>query len=216
MKKSILLIGLGRFGRHMAQKLQDLHHQVLAIDSDEEKVNAALDYVTNAQIGDATSPKFLASLGVRDFDLCVVAIADDFEASLEITALLKELGARQILVQAKKDLHVKLLQKVGADQIIYPEKQMAAWAAVCCSDEDVFDYVQLTPDHSIMEISVPDSWVGKTLAQLDIRKKYRVNILGIKQNDILDSLPQPDHVFTENQTMLVLGENKDVQRLLKL
>ena len=149
--KSILLIGLGRFGRHMAQKLRELHHEVLAVDKDEQRVNDVLDLVTNAQIGDATNPQFIASLGVRNLDLCVVAIGDDFQSSLETTALLKEQGAPFVLARAARDVHAKFLLQNGADDIIYPEKQIASWAAVRYSGDHIFDYVELTPDYSIYE-----------------------------------------------------------------
>ena len=128
--KSVLLIGLGRFGRHMAAKLQELHHEVLAVDKNEERVNDALDLVTHAQIGDSTSEAFIASLGVRNFDLCVVAIGDDFQSSLETTALLKEQGARFVLSRAARDVHAKFLLRNGADDVVYPERETASWAAV--------------------------------------------------------------------------------------
>ncbi len=159
--KSVLLIGLGRFGRHMAQKLQELHHEVLAVDKEEQRVNDALPYVTNAQIGDATNEAFIASLGVRNFDLCVVAIGDDFQSSLEATALLKENGAPFVVSRAARDVHAKFLLRNGADDVIYPERQMANWAAVRYSSGHIFDYVELTPEYSIFETAVPESWVGK-------------------------------------------------------
>lgn len=142
--KSILLIGLGRFGRHMAMKLQKLHHEVLAIDKNEDRVNECLPYVTSAQIGDSTNEAFIESLGVRNFDLCVVAIGDDFQSSLETTALLKEHGAAFVLSRAARDVHAKFLLRNGADEIIYPERQMASWAAVRYSSDHIFDYVELT------------------------------------------------------------------------
>ena len=139
--KSILLIGLGRFGRHMAIKFQELKHEVLAIDSNEERVNAILPYVTNAQIGDSTNPQFIGSLGVRNFDLCVVAIGDSFQSSLETTALLKEYGAPFVLSRATRDVHAKFLLRNGADEIVYPEKQMAVWTAIRYSSDHILDYI---------------------------------------------------------------------------
>ena len=165
--KSVLLIGLGRFGRHMAAKLQELHHEVLAVDKNEERVNEALDLVTHAQIGDSTSEAFIASLGVRNFDLCVVAIGDDFQSSLETTALLKEQGARFVLSRAARDVHAKFLLRNGADDVVYPERETASWAAVRYSSDHIFDYIQLTPDHAIYETAVPPAWVGKTIGQLE-------------------------------------------------
>ncbi len=213
--KSVLLIGLGRFGRHMAQKLQDLHHEVLAVDRDEQRVNAVLPYVTNAQIGDGTKAQFIESLGVRNFDLCVVAIGDDFQSSLETTALLKEYGARFVLSRAARDVHAKFLLRNGADQIIYPEKQMASWAAVRYSGDNIFDYIQLTDEYSIYETAVPAAWVGKTVVQLAVRQKYKINILATKCGDALEALPGPNHVFTAEETILVLGDNRDMQKFLR-
>ena len=168
--KSVLLIGLGRFGRHMAQKLLELHHEVMAVDRDEQRVNDALHLVTNAQIGDSMSESFIASLGVRNFDLCVVAIGDNFQSSLETTALLKESGARFVLSRATRDVHAKFLLRNGADQVIYPEKQMADWAAVRYSSDHIFDYVELTDEYSIFETAVPYSWIGRTIIDLAVRQ----------------------------------------------
>ena len=214
--KSVLLIGLGRFGRHMAMKLQELHHEVLAIDSDEQRVNDALDLVTNAQIGDSTNEQFIASLGVRNFDLCVVAIGDDFQSSLETTALLKEHGAPFVLSRAARDVHAKFLLRNGADDVIYPERQMASWAAVRYSADHIFDYIELTDDHSIFETAVPASWVGKTIVELAVRQKYHINVLATKHDGKLEPLPGPAHCFQADETIFILGSNRDAQRFLNL
>ena len=212
--KSVLLIGLGRFGRHMAAKLQELHHEVLAVDKDEERVNEALDLVTHAQIGDSTNPAFIASLGVRNFDMCVVAIGDDFQSSLETTALLKEQGAPYVLARAARDVHAKFLLRNGADDVVYPERQSASWAAVRYSSDHIFDYIELTPDHAIYETAVPPSWVGKTIGQLGVRQRHGINILATKRGGQLNPIPGGDHCFQAEETILVLGANKDVQRFL--
>ena len=212
--KSVLLIGLGRFGRHMAQKLRDLGHEVLAVDQDEERVNAALPYVTNAQIGDSTNPQFIGSLGVRNFDLCVVAIGDSFQSSLETTALLKEYGAPFVLSRATRDVHAKFLLRNGADEIVYPEKQMGSWAAVRYTADHIFDYIKLTPEYSIYETAVPTAWVGKTVVELAVRQKYRINILATRREEKLEPLPGPTHCFSADETMFILGANKDVERFL--
>lgn len=212
--KSVLLIGLGRFGRHMAQKLRELHHEVLAVDKNEDRVNDALPFVTNAQIGDGTNEAFIASLGVRNFDLSVVAIGDDFQSSLETTALLKEQGAPFVVSRANRDVHAKFLLRNGADDVIYPEKQMASWAAVRYTADHVFDYVELTPEHSIFETAVPASWVGKTVVELAVRQKYRINILATKHDGKLEPLPGPNHTFLADETIFILGDNKDVQKFL--
>ena len=213
--KTILLIGLGRFGRHIVMKLNELKHQVMAVDQNEERVNAILPFVTNAQIGDSTSEAFIASLGVRNFDLCVVAIGDSFQSSLETTALLKEYGAPFVLSRATRDVHAKFLLRNGADEIVYPEKQMANWAAVRYSSDHTCDYTELARDYSIFETAVPSSWVGKTVVELSVRQTYRINILATRHGGHLELLPGGSHQFQPDETIYILGENKDVQKFLK-
>ena len=213
MKKSVLLIGLGRFGRHMAQKLQELHHEVLAIDKDEQRVNDALPFVTNAQIGDGTNEQFVRSLGVRNFDLCVVAIGDDFQSSLETASLLKEAGAKKVVARAARDIQAKFLLRNGADEVVYPERQIAVWTAIRYSSDNISDYIALGDDHAIFEIQVPDNWVGKTIGQLDVRKRHHVSILAIKQNGhFAMTVITPETCLPANSTMLVLGTNQNVQK----
>lgn len=210
--KSILLIGLGRFGRHIAMKLDELHHQVMAIDKEDSRVEAILPYVTNAQIGDATNEDFLSSLGVRNFDVCIVAIGDNFQNSLETTALLKELGAKLVVSRAARDVHAKFLLRNGADEIVYPEKQRANWTAIRYSADHILDYIELDEEHAIFELSVPHDWIGKTVGQLDIRKKYNINIMAIKTNGILDLRINSDTYLPSDSSMLVLGEIKYIQK----
>ena len=214
--KSVLLIGLGRLGRHMAVKLHELDHEVMAVDKDEQRVNDALPFVTNAQIGDSTDEQFIASLGVRNFDLCVVTIGDDFQSSLETTALLKDLGARFVLARASREVHAKFLLRNGADQILYPEKQSGDWAAVRYTSDHIFDYIQLSGQYAIYETAVPEAWLGKTLKELAVRQRYHVNILATKHNGVLDPMPGAEHAFHAEETLLVLGDNKDLPKLLKL
>ena len=208
--KSILLVGLGRFGTTIAMKLHELGHEVLAVDLSEERINAVLPYVTNAQIGDCTNEQYVASLGVRNFDVCIVAIGDNFQSSLETTALLKDSGAPFVVSRASRDIHAKFLLRNGADEVVYPEKESAIRAAVRYSSEHIFDYITLTPDHSIYEIPVPESWIGKTILDVNVRKKYKFSILAIKYNDTLNPLPEADYRFRENDSMIILGANKDV------
>lgn len=210
--KSVLLIGLGRFGRHIAMKLDELHHQVMAVDKEERRVNAALPYVTNAQIGDGTNEDFLRSLGVRNFDVCIVAIGDNFQSSLETTSLLKELGARLVVSRAARDVHAKFLLKNGADEVVYPEKQLAEWTAIRYSADHILDYVELDEDHAIFEISVPKAWCGKSIGQLDIRRKHHINIMALKHEGVMNLNVTSDTCFPENDTMLVLGNIKDIHK----
>ena len=211
--KTILLIGLGRFGRHIARKLNELNHQVMAVDQNEDRVNAVLPYVTNAQIGNSTSEEFLSSLGVRNFDVCIVAIGDNFQSSLETTSLLKELGAPKVVARAARDVQAKFLLRNGADEVVYPEKQMAIWTAIRFSSDHIADYISLGDDHAIFEVTVPDNWVGKSIVQLDIRKRYNVNLLAIKQGGKFSmTVITPDTLLPANSTILVLGTHRNIQK----
>ena len=210
--KSILLIGLGRFGRHIAIKLDELNHQVMAVDNNEGRVEAVLPYVRNAQIGDATNEDFIRSLGVRNFDVCIVAIGDNFQSSLETTSLLKELGAKMVVSRAARDVHAKFLLRNGADEVVYPEKQLASWTAIRYSADHIFDYVELDEEHGIFEISIPDAWIGKTVGELDSRKKYNVNIMALRCNGVLDMNIASETLLGDDQTMLVLGNIKNIQK----
>ncbi|HIS99765.1 MAG TPA: TrkA family potassium uptake protein [Candidatus Faecaligallichristensenella faecipullorum] len=211
--KSVLLIGLGRFGQHVARKLHELDHQVMAVDTNEERVEATLPYVTNAQIGDSTNEDFLMSLGVGNFDLCIVAIGDDFQSSLETTSLLKELGAKLVVSRAARDVHAKFLLRNGADHIVYPTKQVAQWTAIRYTSDHIFNYVELDEDNAIVEVSVPDEWVGKTVGNLDIRRRSGVNVLGIKREGRpLDIAVSSNTVLTRDENLLVMGSNKAIQK----
>ena len=187
--KTVLIIGLGRFGSTMAMKLHELGHEVMAIDTSEERINAVLPYVTSAQIGDCANEQYMSSLGIRNFDVCVVAIGDNFQSSLEITSLLKDLGAKFVLSRASRDIHAKFLLRNGADQVVYPEKEMAVRSAVRYSSDNIFDYIELTQEHSIYEIPVPDAWIGKSIVDMNVRNKYNITILAIKYSDTLHPLP---------------------------
>ena len=213
--KTVLLIGLGRFGRHVARRLYDLDHQVLAVDSNEDCVNRVLPFVTGAQIGDSTNPTFLAALGVKEFDVCIVAIGDDFQSSLETVALLKELGARKVIARAATGTQEKFLLRNGADEVVYPEKQLASWVAVRCTSDHLLDYIELDGDYSLYELAVPERWEGKTLLELDLRKKYGINVLGIRKNGKLDMNVRPETVFNGTMSVLLLGNDRAVQRCFR-
>ena len=212
MKKTILLIGLGRFGKHIAMQLNELGAEVMAVDHDEAKIDAILPYVTNATIGDSTSEEFLQSLGINNYDLCIVAIGNDFQSSLETTSLLKDLGAKYVVSRAGRDVQAKFLLRNGADDVVYPEKQMAKWTAIRYSSNNLLDYIELDNSHSIFEVSTPPEWVGLTVGELDIRKKYRINIMGIKENDKLNVFVSPDTCLSSDMKLLVIGEYKSLQK----
>ena len=210
--KSILLIGIGRFGKHIAMDLHKLNHQVMVVDDNEERINELLPYVTNAQIGDSTNRDFLESLGVRNFDVCFVAIGKDFQSSLETTSTLKELGAKLVVSRAASAVHAKFLLRNGADEVIYPEKQVAKWAAIRYSADHILDYIELDESHAIFEVSVPKAWVGKSILQLDVRRKYHINLLATKKNHRLNTAITTETMLSSDETLLVLGSHRDIQR----
>ena len=209
--KSVLIIGLGRFGRHVASKLNELNHQVMAVDINEELVDAVLPYVTNAQIGDSTNAAFLSTLGIRNYDICIVAIGDDFQSSLETTDLLKELGAKHVIARAATDVQEKFLLRNGADEVVYPEKQLAIWTAIRSTSTNILDYIELDGEYSIFELAVPADWVGKTVVEVDIRRRFDINILGIREEGRLHMHISPDTVFEANSSVLVVGHPKCIQ-----
>ncbi len=214
--KAILLIGLGRFGRHIAMHLSQLGHQVMAVDHVEERVETVLPYVTNAQIGDSTNADFLESLGVRNYDVCIVTIGNSFQSSLETTSLLKELGAKLVVSRATTDGQEKFLLRNGADEVVYPEKQLAKWTAIRYSADHILDYVELDEEHAMFEIPVPADWAGRTVGKIDIRKRFKINIMGVKTGGRLDLSISSDTVLNEGETLLVLGRNKDIQKCFHL
>ena len=214
--KSILLIGLNNFGVYMAKQLRELGHQVMAVDKREDRIDAVLPFVTDAQIGDSTSEPFLRSLGINNYDVCLVAIGNDFQGSLETASLLKELGAKLVVARADREVQAKFLLRNGADEVINPEKQIAEWAAIRYASNHILDYIKLDEDHAIFEITVPRDWVGKTVGEIDIRKRFGINIMAVKENGHMNLSVTPDTVLSGNRTMLVLGEHRVIQRCFRI
>ena len=214
--KNILLIGLGRFGRHIALQLNKLGHEVMAVDSNEERVNEILPIVTNAQIGDSRNTGILKSLGIGNFDVCIVTIGGNFQNSLETTSLLKELGAKLVVSRAERDVQEKFLLRNGADEVVYPEKQVANWAAIRYTADHIRDYIEVDDAHAIFEVEVPEEWIGKTVGELDIRRKYSINIMATKENGKINMAVSPETVLTDNITLLVLGAYKELQKCFRI
>ena len=210
--KTVLLIGLGRFGMTIAEKLNEMRCEVMAVDRDETRVNQVLPLVTDAQIGDATQEEFLRSLGVGQYDVCFVAIGEDFQSSLEITSLLKDLGAKKVVSRACREVHEKFLLRNGADAVVFPEKQVAAWAAVRHTADHVLDFIDLEGDYGIYEVQVPADWLGRSIGELDVRRSWSVNIIAVQEPGKPSFPAAYDTVFSPGQSILVLGKWKDVQR----
>ncbi len=214
--KNILLIGVGRFGRHIAMQLSQLGHQVMAVDINEERINDVLPFVTNAQIGDSTNEEFLRTLGIGNFDVCFVTISSNFQNSLETTSLLKELGAKSVVSRAERDVQAKFLLRNGANNVVYPEKQMAKWAAIRYSADHIFDYIEIDEQHAIFEVQVPKEWIGKSVGELDVRRRFGINILGIKRAGKTDVSVMSNTILSDDITVLALGEYKALQKCFRI
>lgn len=214
--KSILLVGVNRFGSLLANQFSKLGHEVMAIDKNEDRVNAILPVVTDAQIGDSTNEAFLRSLGVNNYDVCIVTIGSDFQSSLETTSLLKELGGKMVISRADRDVQEKFLLRNGADEVINPEKQIAQWAAIRYGSEHVLDYIKLDDDHAIYEVPIPKDWLGKSIEKIDIRKKYGINILGVKENGRMNLTVTPETVLSGEKSLMVLGKQKAIEKCFRM
>jgi K+ transport systems, NAD-binding component len=210
-----LIIGVGQFGSHVARRMEELRCEVMAVDISEERINEILPHVTNARIGDSTNEEFLRSLGVRDFDVCIVALGGLFQSSLETTSLLKELGAKKVISRATNDVQMKFLLRNGADEVVYPEKQMALRIATRYASDSILDFIHLDNNYSIYEMKVPKDWFGKTLSQIDIRKKYKINVLTMKRGKNV-FIPAPDTEIKPDDVAFVIGELRDIQKCFKI
>lgn len=212
--KSILIIGLGRFGHHLCADMIRLGNEVMVIDKNEAAVTDLLPIATNAKVGDCTNEDVLRSLGVGNFDICFVCIGSNFQSSLEITSLVKELGAKQVVSKARRDIHAKFLLRNGADDVFYPDKDIAEKMAVKYSANHIFDYIELAQGYSIFEMLPLSHWVGKTIRDADIRARYHVSIFGIKVDGELQLLPHASHIMKPNEHLMVVGLTTDIERIL--
>ena len=214
--KNILLIGLGRFGKHIAMQLNEMGHEIMAVDINEERANRILPFVTNAQIGDSTDASFLESLGIGNFDICFVTIGGSFQNSLETTSLLKELGANLVISRAERDVQEKFLLRNGADRVVYPEKQVAKWASIRYADDHILDYMEVDASHAIFEVAIPDEWIGRSVGELDIRRRYNINILAVKKEREVSVTISVNTVLEADSTLLVLGDYKAIQKFFHI
>lgn len=213
--KSILIIGLGRFGSHLCMDLSKLDNEIMIVDQDESRLEDLLPHVISAKIGDCSNEKVLRSLGVGNFDICFVCIGNNFQSSLEITSQLKELGAKYVVSKANRDIHAKFLLRNGADEVIYPDRDIAEKVAVRFSANQVFDYVELGKGFSIYEIAPLPEWIGHSIKSLDIRAKYHTNIIGVKTDEGMTLMPGPDYVFRREEHLMVIGHQTDIEKIIK-
>lgn len=212
--KSILIIGMGRFGHHLAANFLENGHDVMIVDEDEEKLEDMVPYATSTRIGDCTSEEVLKTIGVRNFDVVFVCIGTNFQSSLEVTSLLKDLGAPYVISKATRDIQAKFLLRNGADEVVYPDRDIAKRIAVKVSANHVYDYLEMG-EYSIYEIQPLEEWIGKSIKEMNFRVRYNANILGIKKNGESSLLPDADHVFQEEEHLMVIGKREDIDRILK-
>lgn len=211
--KSVLLIGMGKFGQTLGQKLLDMGDEVLIVDKNEDTVNSLAPMYTNALIANCMNVNNLKKMDIPSFDVCIVAIGDDFQSSLEITSLLKECEAKYVVAKAATDIQRKFLLRNGADEVIYPDLDIAEKLAVKLNVNNVYDYIELDAQHSIFELAIPRGWVGKSILDIGPRNKYGINILTVKNADgtVLGN-PTAEYVFVQGDKIVVFGEtNKIIQ-----
>ena len=211
--KSFLLIGVGRFGKHLAKKLIDLGNDVVAVDKEAEKLERLNNLLTDSFVGDCTNEGVLRALGINNYDVCFVCIDDDFQASMEITSMLKELGAQYVVSTAKLDRQSDLLYKIGADDVIYAEKQIAEKTGIRYNAQNIFDLIQVTNEYAIYEIAVPVSWINKSIVEINVRKNHSVNIIAVKNGDEINPAPGANYVFKTNDHIMTIGKQKDIMKL---
>ncbi|NLN41656.1 MAG: TrkA family potassium uptake protein [Clostridiales bacterium] len=211
--KQFVVIGLGRFGSNVAKALYSMDHEVLAIDKDEEKVQDISDYVTHAVQADATDENVLKSLGIRNFDVVVVTTSSDIHSSILITLLCKEIGVKFVIAKAQSELHAKVLYKIGADKVVFPERDMAMRVVHNLVSSNILDYIEVTPEYSLVEIETLSHWVGHSLKELNIRGKYGISVLAIKHGKEIIVAPNGDDIINKDDILVVIGKTKDITRL---
>ncbi|MDO5294649.1 MAG: TrkA family potassium uptake protein [bacterium] len=212
-KKEFVVFGLGRFGGSVAKALAESGSEVLVVDKDEEKIQELADIVTYAVQADVCDSETIASLGIGNYDAAIVAIGQSLEASVMITILAKELGVPFVLAKARNEIHAKVLKKVGADRIVFPEKETGIRIANNLVQGNLFNATELSETTSIMEVDVPASWGGHSLRELNLRQSYKVNVIGLKHNGKVDINMDPDELLTENDTLVVIGNNEVLNKL---
>lgn len=211
--RSFVVLGMGRFGQSVAKTLYKLEYEVLAIDTNDEIVQHMTDYVTHAVVGDVTDESVLRALGIRNFDVAVVTIGGDIQASILVTLMLKEMGVKHIVAKAQSDIHGRVISKVGADRVISPEKDMGVRVAHNLVSSNILDYIELSPEYSIVEIQAPKKWINKSLIALNVRVHYGINIMAIKKGEDINISPKADDVIEANDILVIIASNVDINKL---
>ncbi len=213
MKKQYVIIGCGRFGTSVANKLTELGSEVMVIDKNEDIIQQLSDTVTYAVQADPTDENTLKSLGIRNFDVAIVAIGEDIQASILVTLMIKELGVKQIIAKAQNDLHAKVLYRIGADRVVFPEREMGIRVAKNLISENVLDFIELAPEYSIVEVVVLEEWIGKSLKELNVRARHGINVMAIKNGLNININVDADEVIKEDDILVVIGHNDDINKI---
>ena len=211
--KSFLIVGMGSFGHHLCRELSKEKCEIMIVDRESDKLEDMLPYVVSAKVGDCTNPAVLKSFGVDEFDACFVCIGGDFQSSLEVTCSLKELGAKKVFSKAEEDIQAKFLLRNGADEVIYPEKDVARRLAISESSDSIFDCIDLSDGYSVYEIEAHPKWVGNPMP-MDFRKKYNLNILAVKKDGKIRPFSGPSYVFKKEEHLLVMGHIDDIRKVV--
>lgn len=212
-KKEFVVFGLGRFGQSVATTLEDSGCEVLAVDQNQDRIQSMAEIVTRAVRADVTDKEALEALGIGNFDGAIIAIGENLEASVMATILVKELGIPYILAKAQSDIHAKVLKKIGADSIVLPEKEMGIRIANQLLLGNFFDAIELSTTFSIMEIDLPSDWEGKNIIQLDLRKKYKINVVAIKNKEEVNITPDPTKPLSRDDVLIIIGKNDVLNKL---
>ncbi len=212
-KKQYAVIGLGRFGSSVAKYLSQMGYEVLAVDDNAERVQDVANAVTHAVSADSTDEEAMRALGIRNFDVVVVAIGQDIQSSILTTLILKDLGVPYIIVKAQNELHGKVLNKIGADKVVFPERDMGLRVAHHLISPNILEHIELAPDYSIVDMQVPSAMRGKNLRELDIRQKYNCNVLALKRGGELNITPHPDELLTTDDVLVIVGKNEQLTKL---
>lgn len=215
-KKQVAVIGIGRFGSSLVRELSAMGHEVLAIDARESRLNDVVNVATQAVEADSMDENVLKALGLADFDVVVVAIGENLQANVLTTIMLKEMGVKKVIAKAQNELHGRVLEKLGADLVVYPERDMAVRVAHALVSNSVLEYISLSSNYSIIEMITPRVFVGKTLAEMDLRSKYQVNIMAIKRGDDIIVAPGPKERIARRDLLVILGTTCDLENLNKM
>lgn len=216
MKKQFVVVGCGRFGQSVAIKLAELGCEVMVVDRNEEIIQSISDKVTYAVQADATDENSIKALGIRNFDVAIVTIGSDIQSSILVTLLVKELGVKHVVAKAQNSSHAKVLYKIGANRVVFPEKEMGIKIAKNLVSGNVLDFIDLAPDYSILEIAMNNEWVGKSLVQIDMRRRYQISVIAVRRGDEIDINAGPDKTLLKDDILIVIGNNEDLKKIERL